>query len=201
MLRVGLTGGIACGKSTVAAYLRAMGAAVIDADQISRELTAPKGEALPALWQAFGGEIFHRDGTLDRSKLAQRVFSDEKERLRLEQALHPLIEQRMRKEINKLSANGVAVAVLDIPLLYETGMEGLVDCVLCVSAPREVQMARLWARDGLDRHQAEARIASQWPTERKTALADYVLNTARPEAEVRAETARLYDLMVERSKQ
>lgn len=197
---IGLTGGIACGKSTVAGWLKELGAVVIDADAISHSLTADGGKALPAIFAAFGDGVKNDCGMLSRAKLAERVFSDKSKRTLLNDILHPFIEKQMRKEMEICRKMGCSIVVLDVPLLFEAGMEDMADEVWCVSAPAELQIARLEARSGMPRQQAEARIDSQWPLSQKECRADAVLHTDRPMDEVRAEATRLYEGAVERSR-
>lgn len=190
---IGLTGGIACGKTTVAGWLKALGAAVIDADEISHELTGPGGQALPAIFQAFGQGVKNFDGTLNRKALGDLVFGDEAQRQRLNRILHPLVKARMAEETECCRKMGVSTVIWDVPLLYEAGMAGMTDQVWCVSAPRELQIARLKERDGLSREEAEARLGSQWPLSQKESRADAVIRTDRPIQEVRAEVEDLYE--------
>ena len=192
MTLIALTGGIACGKSTVAEWLRQEGAAVIDADAISRDLTQRAGEALPMIRQTFGNEVFRPDGELDRASLAEKVFKDEEMLAKLNGILHPLVLRRMEEEIERFQRAGFSAVVLDVPLLYEAGLENRADWVVCVSAPEELQIQRLIARDGLVRKQAEARIRSQWPLQEKERRADDVIRTDRPPEEVRAHALRIY---------
>ncbi len=193
MWTIALTGGIACGKTTVAGWLREAGARVIDADAISRELTAPGGPALPAILEAFGPGVFRPDGTLDRAGLGQIVFGNESARRRLNGILHPLVQGRMREEMEKCRKSGVLIVVLDVPLLFEAGMEYLADKVICVSAPEALQIKRLRERDGLTEAQAQARIRSQWPLQEKERRADGVIRTEGPLQEVRQQTLQLYE--------
>lgn len=192
MLVLGLTGGIACGKTTVAGWLRQLGASLVDADEISRGLTRLGGPGLPAIRQAFGDKVFTPEGALNRAALAALVFASPEQRRSLNSILHPMIESEMKKEIAACRKEGASIVVLDVPLLYETGMEALADKVLCVSAAQETQIARLQARDGLSRSQALQRIHSQWPLAQKEARADFVLFTDRPGTSPREECAALY---------
>lgn len=189
---IALTGGIACGKTTVAGWLREAGADVIDADAISRALTAPGGAALPALEAAFGRGIFHPDGTLNRALLGERVFGDEANRARLNGILHPMIRRRMEEEIQSCRKMGVSIVVLDVPLLFEAGMEDMAERIVCVSASRETQIRRLASRDGLSRREALARIRSQWPLAHKERRSHEVIRTDAPAEQVRAQVAQLY---------
>lgn len=194
-MKIGLTGSIACGKSTVSAYLQTLSIPVVDADAISRALTAPGGEALPALREAFGDRVF-RDDALDRRALATLVFSDERERKRLNALLHPRIRAQI---IRELQAHPGPLVVGDIPLLFECGMETLFDRVWVVAASREAQIARLLVRDGLSRAEACARIDAQMPQEEKIRHADAVIDTSGPVEETRRQVDRLLSQLDERS--
>ena len=171
---LGLTGGIACGKSYVARLLRQRGIPVLDADAISRSLTAPGGEALPAVRAAFGDQVFDGDA-LNRRALGEIVFADAAARKQLEDILHPLIIARMQQET--MSA-GTALEAWDVPLLYETGMDAQCDEVWCVSIPADMQVRRVMRRDHLSRQQALRRMASQMPLEEKRRRADHVIDTS-----------------------
>lgn len=189
---IGLTGGIACGKSTVAAMLRSLGAPVIDADAISRSLTAPGGEALPPIRKSFGDTVFHPDGTLDRKALAALVFGDRAQLERLNSITHPLILSRMQSEINRCREGGAPLVVLDVPLLLEAGFDQLCTQTLCVFTDEETQIARLRSRDGMARQEALARIHSQMPVAQKAALCDRSLCTQKPLDDLAAEVEALY---------
>ena len=194
-MKIGLTGSIACGKSTVSAYLQALSIPVVDADAISRALTAPGGEALPALRKAFGDRVFLGD-ELDRRALAALVFSNERERERLNALLHPRIREQI---VRGLCAHAGALVVGDIPLLFECGMETLFDRVWVVTAYRETQIARLRARDGLSRDEACARIDAQMPQEEKIRRADAVIDSNGSIEETRRQVDRLLSQLDERS--
>lgn len=177
---IAITGGIASGKTTVLNHLKTLGAACIDADAISRTLTAPGGAALPAIRQAFGQGVFQQDGALNRRALGALVFGDGEARGRLNAIVHPLVRAEMERQLRRLRLQGERVAVLDVPLLYESGMETLADEVWLVAVPAEVQLQRLMARDGYTREEALARIHSQMPLEQKRARADLVIDTDLP---------------------
>ena len=178
---IAITGGIGSGKSTLTGLWRTYGAQVVDADAISRALTAAGGEALPAIREAFGDGVFRPDGTLDRPTLAQRVFGqDASARMTLNAIMHPMIIRRSIAALDALRAQDTAVAVLDAPLLYETGMDALADAVVCVSAPQAVRIRRIQRRDQLTYAQALQRIQSQTPSAALESRADYVLMTDAP---------------------
>lgn len=190
---IGLTGGIACGKTTVAEMLEELGAVIIDADAISHELTAPGGEALPAIREAFGRLVFFPDGTLNREVLAALVFSNEAERKTLNEITHPMILQRLEENIATCRKMGSLIVVLDVPLLFEVGAEKLADITVCTTSPREVQIERMRTRSGLGYEQAVKRIESQMPLSQKEALSDVVLDTNKPLDELRKDVQKLYN--------
>ncbi len=176
MRLVGLTGGIASGKSTFAAALRALGAPVIDADRLAREAVRAGSPALAAVAAEFGPGTLGPDGELDRKAMADRVFADPGARRRLEAIVHPAVRAAVAAETARLAAEGHALAFYDVPLLFERGLDRELDCVVVVHAPPEVQRARLRTRDGLADGEAEARLAAQWPIDEKARLADVVVD-------------------------
>lgn len=177
-MKIGLTGSIACGKSTVSSFLRSLGYQVVDADAISRQLTAPGGAALPAVRKAFGGDVFDGD-TLDRRALGGMVFADPAKLELLNSILHPMIISQIETELSSLSQPGKLVFA-DIPLLYECGMETMFDRIWVVSAARDTQIARLMTRDNLSEAEAVRRIDAQMPLEEKRRRADAVIDTNGP---------------------
>lgn len=192
MLTIALTGGIACGKSTVAAMLAELGAPVIDADAISRALTAPGGAALPAIREAFGPEVFGESGALDRAALGRRVFADPAALKTLNALTHPLIYREMARMRESCRKSGAPVVVLDVPLLFEAGMQDLADVVVCVRVSERTQLSRVQSRDGLSEAEALGRIRSQMPLSQKARLSDVVIENERPLSDVRAEVEALY---------
>lgn len=177
MLTIALTGGIACGKSTVAGMLAELGAAVIDADAISRGLTAADGLALPAIRERFGDGVFHPDGTLNRAALSAIVFADEQALHALNGITHPLIFRQMQEQAEACRKRGAEIVVLDVPLLFETGMQHLGDIVACVHCPQETQIDRLKARNAMSREEALSRMESQMPVEEKARRSDVAIDT------------------------
>lgn len=192
MLTIALTGGIACGKSTVSGMLSALGASIIDADQISRSLTAPNGAALPAIRQTFGSSVFSEDGTLDRPALSALVFSDKAAIEKLNAIIHPLVKQHMEDQLTACRKQGAQIVILDVPLLFEAGMQHMGDLVACVVAPEEVQIARMASRNGYTREEALSRIRNQMPVSEKARLSDVVIDTNKPLTELQKEIERLY---------
>jgi dephospho-CoA kinase len=179
-VRVGLTGGVGAGKSTVARALADLGAVVIDADALARDVVAPGTPGLAAVVAEFGPQILAPDGTLDRSRLGELVFADPALRAALEAIVHPLVRRRAAEL--EAAAPPDAVVVHDIPLLAETGQAGSFDAVLVVDLPAEVQVARLVRDRGWSAEEAAARIAAQATRADRLAVATYVLdNTGTPE--------------------
>jgi len=190
MFKVGLTGGIGSGKSTVADLFAGQGVPVIDTDVIARTLTAPGGMALDAVRAAFGDQVMQADGSLDRAALRRRVFSDADARHQLEAILHPLIRLAVEQQLATLAAPYVLIV---IPLLVETGTyQAVLDRVLVVDCPEDQQIARVMARSGLTLDEVKAILAAQAGRAARLAIADDVIsNTASPEA-LRTQVAALH---------
>tara|TARA_R110001599_G_scaffold65838_2_gene185893 strand:+ start:143489 stop:144094 length:606 start_codon:yes stop_codon:yes gene_type:complete len=178
---VGVTGGIGSGKSAVTRCFEHLGIAVVDADVAARVIVEPAGAALAEIAGHFGKDIILPDGALDRAALRERVFSDAAERLWLEQLTHPLIGQEIR---DQLAAAESPYAILSSPLLLETSQRELVDCVVVVDVPEEVQLQRAAARDGNSEDQIRRIMAAQMQREQRLKLADIVIDNARPLAEL-----------------
>jgi dephospho-CoA kinase len=173
-VRVGLTGGVASGKSTVSALLRELGAVVIDADQLAREVVARGTPGLEKVVEAFGTDVLTAEGEMDRAKVGTIVFADEERRRVLESIVHPLVFERI---VALESAAGEAdLVVHDIPLLAESGRAATFDAVIVVDAPPEVQVERMVGDRGWTRADAEARIAAQATREDRRAIATYVID-------------------------
>lgn len=175
MLVIGLTGGIACGKSTVAEMLRALGARVVDADEVARQVMTPGSPVLARVVERFGREILKPDGTLDRRRLGGLVFGDRQAREDLNRLTHPAILDAIRRRLEEARREGVETLVIDAPLLLEAGMEDWVDEVWVVACSREQQIDRLRRRDGFALAEAEARLAAQMPLEQKLRRAHRVI--------------------------
>ena len=189
-MKIGLTGSIACGKSTVSHYLRAQGYPVVDADAISHAMTAPGGPALPAIREEFGGSVFHPDGTLDRRALGSVVFSSPVLRRQLNEILHPMILAEIRSRLHTLDRDG-HIVFGDIPLLFECGMEHMFDRIWVVSVPESIQLERLIERDHLSKDEALARIRAQMPASEKRRRADAVIDSSGTLSETRRQIDRL----------
>ena len=175
MRRVGLTGGIASGKTTVANVFAGLGAGVIDTDNLAREVVAPGEPGLGAVREAFGSSVISNSGRLDRRALRKLVFANPEDRRRVEAILHPLIRGRTSEKLDQLDA---PYALVVVPLLFETGFETLVDRVAVVDCPRDVQMERLRARDGIDNPEAEAMLSAQANRDTRLARADDVIDNS-----------------------
>lgn len=170
---VGLTGGIAMGKSTLSAALKKAGARIVDADAASHALTAPGGAALPLIKSTFGAQMFEGE-TLNRRALSTLVFANEEKRMALNRIMHPLIIDAIAKQI---AACPDALLVLEVPLLFETGLDKLCDETWCAYAPQSVQLERLMARDSITRAQALRIIKSQMPARERNKRATHVIFT------------------------
>jgi dephospho-CoA kinase len=188
MLNVGLTGGVACGKSTVARMLAEKGALLIDFDELAHAVEEPEGPVWREIVRHFGRDILAADGAIDRRKLGAIVFGDREKLELLNRLVHPAIFTEWQRRIAEISAaHPDAVVLSDIPLLIEAGLKPMVDLVLLVYLPPEEQIARLMARNGYHREEAERRLASQMPIEAKLSSADMVVrNDGSPEETRRA---------------
>ena len=183
---IGLTGGIACGKSTVSRALRALGAAIIDADALAHELSQPEQPIFNAYVERFGREIVTAGGTLDRAAIAARVFADPAVRAEVDAIAHPLIRTAAEERLRVTRAEGKKAAVLDVPLLFEAGWDVLADEVWVVALPAEEQLARLLARDkSMSEGEARARISAQMPLAENCARADIVIDNSGTVKETR----------------
>ncbi len=187
---IGLTGGIATGKSTVAEILRELGANVVDADAVAHEVTAPGTTALQEIAERLGAEFVREDGSLDRARLAKVVFGDAHRREVLNGIVHPRVRAAMLERCRQLAQEGVAVAILDVPLLLEAEGRYPVDEIWVVYATENLQLTRLMQRNGLSEADARARIAAQMPIEEKRRLADVVIENTGNLKFLRAQVER-----------
>ena len=176
MRLLGLTGGVGMGKSTAAGLLLQHGARVVDTDEIARELVQPGQPALAEIRREFGGEVFLPDGSLNRAALAEKVFVDETARKKLEAILHPRIRERWSAQVATWRKENVPLAVVVIPLLFETQAEGAFDKIICIACSPQSQRERLQARGWAD-DQIRRRIASQLPVEHKMTRSHFVVWT------------------------
>jgi len=199
MLLVGLTGGIASGKSTVSAFLRALGAVVIDADKLAREVVAKGSEGLDLIAQTFGRTLLAPDGTLDRKKLGDLVFADADKRKQLEAITHPRIFQRFAELSQEAESKGEPAVVYDAPLLIERDLHKGMNATVVVWVPRDLQLQRLMMRDDISLAQAEQRLAAQMPLDEKKPIAQYVIDNSRSLAETEAQTAYVWREVLRRS--
>lgn len=188
---LGLTGGIGSGKSTVAAMFRELGADVVDADLLAREVVEPGQPALRGIARAFGDAVIRPDGRLDRGKLAAIVFADPAARARLNAITHPHIRGRMRQEV-EARRDQSGTLILDIPLLLETPRPGFLERVIVVWVDAATQFRRLTERDGLSETDARRRIAAQMPLDAKKSMADDVVDNSGTLEETRRQVKALY---------
>ncbi|WP_297991200.1 dephospho-CoA kinase [Anoxybacillus sp.] len=176
MLTIGLTGGIASGKSTVAAMFRDLHIPVIDADEIAHRVTAVDGEAYGPIVETFGRDILDANGAIDRRKLGAIVFSDEQKRNELNAIVHPLVRKHMLQQKEQYAKQAKKAVVLDIPLLFESKLEHLVDRILVVYVDEQTQLRRLCERNGFSVEEAWARMKAQMPLEEKRKKADAIID-------------------------
>ncbi|GAB2878693.1 dephospho-CoA kinase [Nocardioides pacificus] len=190
-IRVGLTGGIASGKSTVSQILRALGAVVIDADQLAREAVAPGSDGLAEVVAAFGEGVLTADGALDRPAVGAIVFADEQQRRVLEGIIHPRVRD-LSAEI-EASAPPDAVVVHDIPLLAESGMAATFDAVVVVDVPEQVQVDRMVELREMPEADARARIAAQATREQRRAVATYLIDNTGTLEDLRQRVTEVFE--------
>lgn len=188
-LVVGLTGGIASGKTTVANWLAGFGVPVIDADVLARSLVLPGKPALKEVVVAFGEEVLNDAGQLDRARMRTLVFNNPEKRKQLEEILHPRIRQQMRQRVRALAA---PYCILSVPLLIESGQQDLVDRVLVVDVPPTIQVARVQARDATDRETIEGILNAQANRAARRAAADDLIDNSGDLAELRAQVMVLH---------
>ena len=188
---IGLTGGIATGKSAVSAMLRDLGTAVIDADEIAREVVVPGSPAFLDIQGRFPDAI-GPDGRLDRAKLAAVIFGNAQERAALNAIIHPRIHQAFLEKKATLAKRGVPLAIYDAALLIENDLQYEMDGVILVTAPREVQIARLKQRNGLTRDEAKARLSSQMPLSEKKRFASWIIDNSGDLSSLRAQVAKVW---------
>jgi dephospho-CoA kinase len=187
MIVIGLTGGIASGKSTVSKMIQDFGIPVIDADVYAKEVVEPGEEAYRKIVSHFGERILHSDGTVDRKQLGSIIFNDENERKVLNGIVHPAVRNRMDGEKARYRGEGREAVVLDIPLLYESGLTETVNKILLVYVKEAVQLKRLRERDGSKEDEALSRIRSQIPLEKKKKMADAVIDNNGVLADTRSQ--------------
>jgi dephospho-CoA kinase len=174
--KIAITGGAGSGKSTVARMFQELGAEVLDADAFAREAVAVGAPAWQELRRLYGDDYFNPDGSLNRSRLAQRVFNDPEERRRLDKLIHPRVAEGIRTRLAELARRGAPLVLVEVPLLYETGREAGYDRVIVVSAPEAERIRRLRERDRRGEAEIRGILAAQWPLPDKAARADYVVD-------------------------
>ncbi|WP_182187433.1 dephospho-CoA kinase [Pectinatus frisingensis] len=180
MYKIGLTGGIACGKTTICSFLQEFGASIIDTDKIAHELACPENSLWQAYYAHFGEKILLNDKTLNRRLIGNIVFSNSTEKNWLNKTSHPLILAEVKKRITRLTDLGIKIVILDVPLLYEIGWDRFVDETWVVYVDKKTQLNRLRQRNSYTFAEARHRIQSQMPLSRKIKYADKVINTGNP---------------------
>jgi dephospho-CoA kinase len=198
MIVVGLTGGIGAGKSTVARILRELGANVIDADQLARQVVERGSETLDRIARTFGADVLDDSGNLLRGRLAERVFVNSAARRELEQITHPAIASAFAAEVSHLERRGVEIVVYDAALLVETGRHRELDCLIVVVADDAQRLERLRARDGLNEEQAHNRLAAQLSQRQKADLADFIIDNSGPLVDTRRQVEEIWHELAHR---
>ncbi len=193
MLRIGLTGGIGCGKSTVCRLFADLGVPVIDADLIARQLVEPGRPALTDLSACFGADILQVDGSLNRTELKRLAFSDPQHKQRLDALMHPLVYREIEAQAGQLNT---VYCILAIPLLLETRHEHIVDRIVVVDCPPTLQLQRVMIRDAVNAHQAEAIIATQYDRERRLSAADDVIDNSSTADRLAEQVKSLHNLYI-----
>ena len=196
MLRVGLTGGIASGKSLAMSCFQKQGAYLIDADALSLDLVEPGKEGWKRVKKHFGDDIITEKGTIDRVKLGRIIFSDDEKRGLLNHLLHPLIIEEIKLKLSRLAEkNPLSIAVVEIPLLIECGLQNDFDKIVVVMTPRSTQIKRLKERNNLSRKEAEARLNSQMELYKKKKYADYIIENNGTREDLKKQVTEIYRLM------
>ena len=196
MIKIGLTGGLATGKSAVLKILRASGVTVIDADRLCNEIAQPYQEAWWEIYKHFGRGCFAPDMGLKRGRLKRLIFSDQKARLTLNKIIHPRVKEIILKDLGKIEESGTAdLVVAEVPLLFEAGWKDCFDKTVLIYARPEVQMDRLIRRDGISLAEAQKWLAVQMPIDEKKKLADYVVDNNGPLEETRKQVLSLMTIL------
>jgi dephospho-CoA kinase len=193
MLKVAITGGAGSGKSTVARMFQELGAEVLDADQVARDAVALGTPGWQEVRHRFGAEFFNENGTLNRSKLAQRVFADPRARRDLDALIHPLVAQELQRKISDLEAQGLGLVLVEVPLLFEAGREGNFDQIIVVTIPAAEQVSRLQARDQRGETEIHGILQAQWPLPDKVARADYVVDNSQSLSATRQQVKNIWE--------
>jgi dephospho-CoA kinase len=196
MIRAGLTGGLACGKSFVGRILAELGCHVIRADDLGHQVLAPDGEAYPAVVEAFGPAILDAQGRIDRKLLASHVFNNPERLATLNSIVHPAVIRREEQFIADIAAKDPdAIGVVEAAILVETGSYRRFDCLILVVCTEEQQIQRAMHRDGCTRAEVEARLRRQMPLEEKRKYADYVIDTSGPKESTAEQTRRVFEAL------
>ena len=192
MLKIAITGGAGSGKSTVARLFRELGAEVLDADAAAREAVAVGTPAWQELRRLFGQEYFHPDGSLNRPKVAQLVFADPKARKILNDLVHPRVAAALRRRLKEMEHQDASLVLVDVPLLFEAGLESAYDRVIVVYVDLEEQVQRLQDRNGRGAEEIAGLLSAQWPLADKAARADFVVDNRGPLAETDAQVQEIW---------
>ncbi len=190
---IGLTGGIASGKSTVSNWLLSQGYPVVDADIAARKVVEPGMPALEKIRKAFGDDVLLPDGTLDRKRLGSIIFANEEKRQTLNVIVHPAVREWMRQETERAFGEGASIVIMDIPLLFESKLTHMVEETILVYVTKEIQLKRLMERDGYMEADALARIHAQMPIDEKKELADYIVDNNGPLSETIEQMRQIMD--------
>ncbi|MDC2839850.1 dephospho-CoA kinase [Limosilactobacillus mucosae] len=192
-LVIGLTGGIASGKSTISSILKAVGWPVIDADLIARQIVMPGSKGLEQIVNRFGPQMLNSDGTLDRKKLGKTVFDDPKKLSDLDKIEHPLIQEAIDSQLDEFKKQHLPVVVLDVPLLFETGMDEECDLTVLAVVDQATQLKRLMKRDQISKMDAVKKISSQMSLKEKMQRADVIIDNNGTLEQTRSQVAELVD--------
>jgi dephospho-CoA kinase len=192
MLKIAITGGAGSGKTTVARMFKELGAEVLDADEVAREVVAVGEPAWQDLRRLYGDDYFNPDGSLNRSKLAGRVFADPEARRRLDGVIHPRVAAALQARMAALAGRRVQLVLVDVPLLFETGREAAFDRVIVVTAPQDQRLRRLRERDGRGEEEIRGILAAQWPLDDKAARADYVVDNGGGLSDTREQVTNIW---------
>ncbi len=198
MITVGLTGGIASGKSTVSSMFRESGIPVICADELAHEAVSPGSPALEKIMEVFGSDVLDPEGNLNRAVLGSKVFTDSNLKKQLEQIIHPVVARRKEELLRDYERQGHRIVVVDVPLLFEANWENTVDVVLVVYVNRDVQGERLMRRNGLSVEEVSARLNSQWPIEDKRKKAHIVIDNSLSIEDTRTRFRQVLAELIER---
>ena len=202
MMRIGLTGGIGSGKSTVADLFRKRGAQIIDLDLLAREVVEPGRAAWRGIVEHFGKEILDGEGTIDREALGRIVFRDRAEREELNRIVHPAVSHELRRRLDKIKRKDKdAIVILDSPLLIEVGRHKKMDVVILVYASPETQIQRIMKRNGYTRQEAQDRLRSQMPLDEKIPFADYVIHNEGEPDKTEAAVEEVWEKLLQKNRE